>query len=358
MHQKQRIMTSLLSWVTFLFAVSLHAADVAPPAAPLWEGEVASVVSQTGVKWHPGHYMRAFEGDPQSAWDMISSEPNIKGVQIQYRWAALEKGKDVYDFSQIESDLAYLQARGKRLVIKFDDRDFGETNVSKVVPDYLTNDPTYRGGAAPTKNGWIAKIWIPEVMDREIKLLQALGRRFDSEPFVEMITTQETAPGFAGNVPSDYSGAAFEAQLARMNAALRAAFPNTVCMQGMNHFNSQGGGGSMEGVLINSYQVGCGGISPDFRIVSQTSAQKIFNANHVDKMPHANTVSASTLSGTGSEPPHTPDELIKQALQVEKLNYMFWVRSAFTKHDALRAIEANNAAINTKCPENLSCKTN
>ena len=40
---------------------------------------------------------------------------DIEGVQIVYSWKSLEHAKGEYDFSQIESDLAFLEKRGKKL---------------------------------------------------------------------------------------------------------------------------------------------------------------------------------------------------------------------------------------------------
>lgn len=125
-----------------------------------------------------------FMGDGSVAANAgLISRPDIGGVQIVYSWKSLEGAKGEYDFSRIESDLAFLEQRHKRLFLQIQDRFFeiGHRNV----PDYLLEDPVYGGGLVPQVDnpgenepeghGWVAQQWNPEVRKRYQQLLQALA---------------------------------------------------------------------------------------------------------------------------------------------------------------------------------------
>jgi hypothetical protein len=113
--------------------------------------------------------------------------PDIEGVQVVYSWKSLETAKDQYDFSQIESDLAYLAGLNRKLFIQIQDRFF-EVQYRNV-PAYLLQEPIYRGGLVPQADnpgenqpeghGWVAQQWNPAVRERFQKLLSALAQKFD-----------------------------------------------------------------------------------------------------------------------------------------------------------------------------------
>jgi outer membrane murein-binding lipoprotein Lpp len=133
--------------------------------------------------------------------EALLSRPDIAGVQIGYSWKSLESSRDVYDFSQIEHDLAFVAKLHRKLFIQIQDRFFevGHRNV----PAYLLEDPRFGGGLSaagrqswrnePEGRGWIAQQWNPEVRKRFQKLLGALARRFDGR--VAGVNLPETAAG-------------------------------------------------------------------------------------------------------------------------------------------------------------------
>lgn len=112
---------------------------------------------------------------------------DIAGVQIVYSWKSLETAKDQYDFTQIETDLAFVEKRGKKLFAQIQDRFFERAH--RNVPRYLLDEPVYAGGLAsqvdnpgenlPAGTGWVAMQWKPAVRGRYQKLLAALAARFD-----------------------------------------------------------------------------------------------------------------------------------------------------------------------------------
>src|SRR5438874_8246384 len=62
----------------------------------------------------------------------------FEGAQVKYTWRELEPEKDLYDFSAIDMDLAFLTARGKRLFIQLQDSSFSAAVNN--VPLYLRKE--------------------------------------------------------------------------------------------------------------------------------------------------------------------------------------------------------------------------
>jgi hypothetical protein len=121
----------------------------------------------------------------------LMERADIGGAQIVYSWKSLESGLGEYDFAQIESDLAFLEARHKKLFIQLQDRFFEVEH--RFVPAYLLADPIYGGGLVPQADnpgenrpeghGWVAMQWNPHVRARFQALLRALAERFDGRVF-------------------------------------------------------------------------------------------------------------------------------------------------------------------------------
>ena len=144
----------------------------------------------------PKHYVYIYQRGEDGAdvkTDRALRDPRFSGAQIVYPWRQLESSKDQYDFSAIEEDLAYLDSIDKRLWIQIQEKSFTPL---RNVPDYLLNDPLYRGGvikqsmlSAPERDpdkplsgdeyGWSARMWEPPVRERYQKLIRQLGAKFD-----------------------------------------------------------------------------------------------------------------------------------------------------------------------------------
>jgi hypothetical protein len=117
----------------------------------------------------------------------LIDRPDIEGVQIVYSWKSLETAQDQYDFSQLETDLAFLSSHRKKLFAQIQDRFF-EIG-ARDVPRYLLDEPEYGGGLAPQSDnpgenlpeghGWVAMQWNPHVRARFQALLRALAKQFD-----------------------------------------------------------------------------------------------------------------------------------------------------------------------------------
>ena len=138
----------------------------------------------------------------------------ISGAQITYSWKQLENQKDVYDFTEIEEDLAFLKSKGKKLFVQLQDVTFDITRYA--VPKYILTDTVYHGGANSqyelTKNnnyikaGWVARRWDKNVAQRYHKLLIRLAKQFDGR--IEGINLPETSVEFPkqkGLLPQGFS---------------------------------------------------------------------------------------------------------------------------------------------------------
>jgi len=147
---------------------------------------VLSLASGSAAAADPVNYLFA-DSDALPAHATLIARPDVAGVQIVYTWKSLEPARGEYDFSQIDTDLAFLEKRGKKLFVQLQDRFFfiGARNV----PRYLLEQPEYGGGLVPQTDyagegqppghGWVAMQWNPAVRARFQALLRALAQAYD-----------------------------------------------------------------------------------------------------------------------------------------------------------------------------------
>jgi hypothetical protein len=169
----------------------------------------------------------------------------LEGAQIKYTWRELEKQKDEYNFAEIQSDLTFLQSKGKKLFIQIQDTSF-DTNIV-TIPQYLLRDAEYHGGVAlqySIKNddeanvipeGWVARRWDPAVQERFERLLLALGRQFDGQ--IEGINLAETAVDFGETgklFPKGFTPEVYRNAILTNMLVLKRAFPRSVAMEYAN----------------------------------------------------------------------------------------------------------------------------
>ncbi|MEK6647240.1 MAG: hypothetical protein AABY84_11275, partial [Candidatus Firestonebacteria bacterium] len=191
---------------------------------------VTNICSGNEIKWHPGHYILV--ADDTSQKNFI--HPKFLGIQKRYYWNNLEPKKDVYDFSEIKSDLFYLEKYEKRLVVQIQTKSFKKDIT--YAPDYLRG-PEYGGGIFKSDTGAFNPVyWNTEVSKRLNALYTNLGRELDKEPYLEAVVLPETALGYI--VPKigveSYNVDKYIVSLKSGMKALKDAFPNTVVIQYTN----------------------------------------------------------------------------------------------------------------------------
>ncbi len=201
----------------------------------------------TSVHAGPVRHYAFFGQDREKlpAMKAFLDDPDFEGAQVTYTWKQLEPDFGLYDFGDVDADLALLASHGKRLFIQLQDVTFSPKRVC--IPQYLRTRPEFHGGAeqqyvidrddekTARPEGWVARRWDPAVQTRFHALCKVLGERYDGR--IAGINLPETAVEFgstgklfpAGFTPTRYC----DAIVANMRA-LRACFRKSVVMQYAN----------------------------------------------------------------------------------------------------------------------------
>lgn len=268
---------------------------------------------------------------------------SFEGAQLKYSWRELEKGEGAYTFSDIEHDLGFLKAHGKKLFLQIQDATFSPAITN--VPRYLIADSRYGGGIAPQYNvpddderravpeGWVARRWDPAVQGRFHQLLYALGRAFDGR--VEGINLPETSVDFGESgrlYPSGFTPAKYRDAVLTNLAVLKRAFPKSVTMQYANFMPGEWLPTDDKGYLRAVYQeaqrlnVGVGG--PDLLPYRPGQMSHCYPLIHgvAGKLPTGIAVQDGNYQHqdpkTGGQ--ITIMELIRFATEYLKVDYVFW----------------------------------
>lgn len=334
------------------------------------------------VKWHPGHYYTIMGFGKDKTWYMdqvyreLKSTPALRGLQVRYLWAEIEKSEGVYDFASIDRQLAALTTRGKRLVIQVQTKSFDPE--WKLVPDYLKT-AKYEGGVfafgtygTTTIRGHNIKLWNPMVRDRLIALFRALGKRYNSHPNFEGIGMIETALGQSMDPLSSAQISGFYANLLSVHQQMRLHFPNTMTIQEVNYPRD-----ILESFVGALKNMGTGLSGPDIFLEepgllyegTQYASKGIYH--HYPEVagiiPVAPQVMASNYEntrhdGTGYQP--TMLELLAFARDRLKSNYIFWARSPEYYPKVLEMLNWSEqkkdpaGGLSIACPSNFSSCAN
>lgn len=195
--------------------------------------------------FHPGNYMAVGLTEGAFSFDRIKGNPDFVGVKKYYTWKNLEPAEGQYDFSQMASDLAYLQSIGKRLWIEIRWTTFNSA-YGPETPTYMWRNSKYGCDSANYGNysrsvqqgGWLLCAWNANVQARVAALFNALGSRFNAEPYFEGLDVGETSTGYPGDTNAAVWGysATNEANAFKANAlAAKRAFPSKTVIQQINY---------------------------------------------------------------------------------------------------------------------------
>jgi hypothetical protein len=322
-------------------------------------------------KWNPGHYILPTSEKDLNKIGLILANPenHIIGIQGYLLWRDLETEKDVYNFSKIEELLKFVKKYDKQLIMQISDSTFKPEE--KAVPDYLYEDSIYNGGVElkiPKPRGEISRIWDPVVNERFNKLLQELGKRFDSEDNFEGVVFEESAPGIDIRNTLGFSWETYADGLISRNKAATDAFPNSVVIQYMNWGPDE----FLDYVIKNLYQVGAGMGGPDL-VPDEgrySTKERIptydYYPLYAGKMPLGAAVQTPNLmrDDVNKKGHFTLDGFWDMGLNTLKLNYIFWsfVEQPWHKFnftdDILPYINEREGKINDGCPENRQNRKN
>lgn len=264
------------------------------------------------------------------------SNTGISGAQITYAWRQLEKQKDVYDFTEIEEDLAFLKSTGKKLFIQLQDVTFDSTRFA--VPQYILTDSIYHGGAnsqyefttdnKPIKAGWVARRWDKNVAKRFHLLLIRLSKQFDGR--IEGINLAETSVEFPeknGLLPSGFSRGTYLEAIKINMQVLRENFKKSTPLQ---YANFMPGDSNVDLKKIYDYakqiKLGMGG--PDLKVYKEFQMINSYPLirDMVDIAPTGVAVQEGNYNvinpKTGKQV--TIPEILDFAKNYLKLDYVFW----------------------------------
>ena len=285
-----------------------------------------------GKKFHPGHYVdllryQVFSDDRR--YLIPSLKFGVAGVQMRYLWRDLETEPDHYDFSRVESDLKLLSSRKKQLILEVSDKSF---NKEQPVPDYLV-DYTFPN----KKNGFTVQRWAPYVIERWVKLMQALGEHFDSHPNFEGVATGESAPSLDESQLklSGYTPEKYRNTLIDMLQRTADAFPTSRVFWTMNFFPMRQDYIAQVASAVAPAGVIMGGpdILPDDSSISRLAYP--FYDQFQGTMPLFCTVMPNSYRhlhrGQSSTKYWTMEELYEFARDKLHLNYMLWTYIARPK---------------------------
>ncbi len=269
--------------------------------------------------------------------------PSIAGAQLKYTWRELEPARDRYDLKPLMNDLAFLTSHGKRLFVQLQDVSFDDNHVN--VPDYLRQDPAFRGGAArqyeiegdddsrARAGGWVARRWDPAVRARFIRLLQFLGRETDGR--IEGLNLPETAVEFGASGRLHPEGFTYErycAGIKEIMTAAREAFSRSQVIQYANFMPGEWlpweDHGYLRGVYAHAEQIGVGVGGPDllpYRRGQQSHSYPLIAARGPGVVAGVAVQSGNLADknpGTGQRV--TVAELERFAREVLRLDYVFW----------------------------------
>jgi hypothetical protein len=200
-------MPGVFQFIFFAMLLGTSASGVAVerrPSVPCPRPTVA--VAEADRKFTPGHYVAVGRAETPSL-KTAAKTAGIDGVQRRYRWVQLEPAPGVYDFAAISRDLEVMAGAGVQLVAMIEDKTFDGTIPT---PTDLQDGPrTLRGS-----RGYVANRWDPVVIERLVRLVDALGEQFDCHPNFEGIAFQESALSLdqatlseAGYTPEKYRDA-------------------------------------------------------------------------------------------------------------------------------------------------------
>ena len=194
------------------------------------------------IKWQPGHYMRFRDNHSENNMRNFLSNQHTKGIMVHINWDDIEPQFNNYNFEKIDYFLSLVSSYNKFLIIDIVVRCFNAGCTHGNAPDYIRSDPSYNGGVEllvrpnGSVKGSTVRLWDPVVVDRLIKLLEAIGNEYDDNSNLVGVSLPSESAIALGKNKYDYTAKSYETQLKRIASAMASSMPKTIGMTGMNFF--------------------------------------------------------------------------------------------------------------------------
>lgn len=356
--------------IVLTVAVALVAAFIYP----------ASADQALTHKWFPGHYLTSSPDRngiapaiSQSAINMVGGNPNFVGYKTLYLWGKHESRPGVYDFSKILADLDYAQGVGKKIVLVIRERQF-DCALDFPLPEYM-RDPSsvYQGGVYTQIGGSSTdpdvcrrypKLWIPEVANAFSAFWTALGAQIDSHPALALVQLQESAMVDLAK-QEGWNQPAFLNNIINIHSAISAAFPTTPFTPYLNYLSGLGGNdaqraASQEAIIANLVGKKGGMGDPDL-VIDGGSGSPLTKPYGEYWRTYRGIVTFAVDHQATSYQWLSAREVYDRGVDGLGVHFMAWQpitlkthpNSAYSIHDVIDVINAENGRINTAPPSNL-----
>ena len=224
------------------------------------------------TRFQPGHYFqladdssRKLDGLAVLRNTLGKDVRNFKGVVYMMTWGMLEKSRGVYDFTRLDAAVAQAKAKGKYLILKFEERTFWTGCNSTFLPSYVLREKH-----ATSSSTCYAKIWETATANDMIRVLQQVAKRYQYNTTFLGISLDETSIlPVSFNANRDLAYTLYE-QLKRTAKAVHSVAPALLFDQQLNWPRS-GLISSFNRIADNAVAMGGGGAIgwPDTSVANQ-----------------------------------------------------------------------------------------
>lgn len=356
---------SSASAITAKFRAKDAANNLSAESASITVTPLASVV---GKKWQPGHYYKADIVGSSITANWVTSIINslnthvagsvLKGIELDVMWAVFEPDNAAWDFSAIDTLLAWCVANGKYLNIQIADRRFNSTNRTGIIPADLMSAHLITGLANNGTTRSYGAGWRGAYMDRFIRFWEEFASRYDSDVNLQMVSPEESALGVNWSAPAvdeqDATRAGLATQLGRLYDANGLAWSRTVWSANINSLT-----GYVNTLMERAYQNGLGWTTPDavdvaacrtFRGIDPAAGNEGVPVRDYRGLMAANAIASAPVLG-GKDDNGPPSNVINWA-QTQSLTHLSWVLSRPSPNTKAQILSAIGADPNlyTTCP--------
>ena len=225
----------------------------------------------SNIKWQPGHYMRFKDNHPENNMRTFLSNQYTKGIMVHINWSDIEPAFNKYDFEKIDYFLDLVSSYNKFLIIDIVVRCFNSGCTHANAPEYIRKDPFYNGGVVllirpdDSVKGSTVRLWDSVVVDRLVKLLEAIGNKYDDDSNLVGVSLPSESAMALGKFKGDYTAESYETQLKRIASAMASTMPKTIGITGMNFFpGAKNKKATFNRIAEHLVKTGCGAIThPD-----------------------------------------------------------------------------------------------